>query len=670
MVNDLDVVITNLDNNTVVYLGNDIRSGANFNSPLSTNGLVLYDSVNNVENIFIPPPLSTNLGYSVTVIARAVNVNAVTAHPNQTAQDYALVISSGNGQVTNALTLTAAPSTVSPAYINVNALTNQFSSVPNSTVTGQLLLNQHVGASSPLLGNNTIALGSNTVWGVPGTNGVITLGVTNQWHFYIVTNTQSYTNAAFITFLPPTLSIPRMGVTNYGNAQDASRVEADIDMYVSQNPGLLTLDPNVVAQADKSVGRGGTEVIAYTNAQSGTYYIGIKAEDQQAAEYGFFAGFSQSPFSQSDSDGTLVQGINIPTEIPDGSTANPGIARILAICVDPITVRRVLVSDLSLTHENLGDLIGNLSHNQKFAVLHDHHPGDGRVTPYNFAYEDDDEAALPNAQHTDGPGSLRDFVGESGVGLWLLTEVDDAQSHTGRVNNVTLRLAPQLDVDGSVTLTIQPNTFAYDFIDVPPEATNLTISVVNISSMPLPLQLYVRRGDYPTLTTFDYTLPVDPVGTNILSISKLDFPPLQAGRYFIGIYNPNAVAQTVRLVMQLTLDIDGLNPILYTSTNAIPILDDAVTYSSLWVTNGPVTNNPIIVRADVGVAINHPRVSDLALTLVSPEGKRILLYENRGGTSATGLGSATTTTNFFGTQVAGGAATDTNNIGPVPLLES
>ena len=75
-------------------------------------------------------------------------------------------------------------------------------------------MNQHVGASSPLLGNNQIVLGTNTVWGDAGTNGLITLGVTNQWHFYIITNPTAFTNAAFATFLAPTLSDPRMGVTN------------------------------------------------------------------------------------------------------------------------------------------------------------------------------------------------------------------------------------------------------------------------------------------------------------------------------------------------------------------------------------------------------------------------------------------------------------------------
>ena len=63
--------------------------------------------VNNVENVFLAPALATN--YSVTVVARAVNVNAVTARTNDVVQDYALVISSGDGEVADALTVTDAP---------------------------------------------------------------------------------------------------------------------------------------------------------------------------------------------------------------------------------------------------------------------------------------------------------------------------------------------------------------------------------------------------------------------------------------------------------------------------------------------------------------------------------------------------------------------------------
>ena len=106
LVNNLDLVVTNLDNGQVYY-GNDIGSGFNFNQPHTpgdSNSPARFDSVNNVENVFVQSPVATN--YSVTVIGRNVNVNAVTAHTNQVAQDYALAISSGGGLVADALTLT------------------------------------------------------------------------------------------------------------------------------------------------------------------------------------------------------------------------------------------------------------------------------------------------------------------------------------------------------------------------------------------------------------------------------------------------------------------------------------------------------------------------------------------------------------------------------------
>ena len=79
--------------------------------------------VNNVENVYLSPPLATN--YSVTVIARGVNVNAVTARTNDVVQDYALVISSGDGQVADALTVTDAP-VVSVTSSSVTFVTNSF----------------------------------------------------------------------------------------------------------------------------------------------------------------------------------------------------------------------------------------------------------------------------------------------------------------------------------------------------------------------------------------------------------------------------------------------------------------------------------------------------------------------------------------------------------------
>ena len=82
------------------------------------------------------------------------------------------MVSVGEGEVTNAFSVTDRASSAIPTGdqdITVVATTN----AP--------LMNQMVGANSPLLGTNTLPLGTNTVW---GPNGVLTIGQTNQWHFY------------------------------------------------------------------------------------------------------------------------------------------------------------------------------------------------------------------------------------------------------------------------------------------------------------------------------------------------------------------------------------------------------------------------------------------------------------------------------------------------------
>ena len=89
LVNDLDLIVTNLITHEV-YWGNNIASGSVVSDSTETNAPPVDDVVNNVENVFLPGPQSAS--YSVTVVAKRVNVNAVTSHPDGVVQDYALVI--------------------------------------------------------------------------------------------------------------------------------------------------------------------------------------------------------------------------------------------------------------------------------------------------------------------------------------------------------------------------------------------------------------------------------------------------------------------------------------------------------------------------------------------------------------------------------------------------
>ncbi|MCL4786145.1 MAG: S8 family serine peptidase [Verrucomicrobia bacterium] len=610
LVNNLDLVVTNLDTGDV-YWGNDIVAGNNFTFPWDTNGAPNADVVNNVENVYLLPPLATN--YAITVLGRQVNVNAVTAHTNNVAQDYALVIGYGNGETPGALTLTEEP-LVRANQWTLTGITNEFRS---SLIEGQLLLGQHVGANTPLLG--------------------VTNGMTNQWHFYVVSNTMGFSNAAFVTSLPPTLSLPRMGVRE-NNVNNATRGEADIDLYVSKDPGLTNLVPAVLAAADQSRGRAGTELIVYSNSVAGdVYYIGVKAEDQMAAEYAFLAVFSLDPFSARDGLGNLiVRGLPIPTVVPDGSPADPGVALVLGLAVEPVFLRRVVVTN-SYYHENPGDLLGVLSHGDRFAVLNNHRgdpPGQ-----YGYWYDDLGEGDIFGAISTDGPGSLRDFVGEQGLGVWLLAMTDNSLTATGEVRQLLLRLEPQnLEDDGTVR-TVPPNRFTFDFIDVPVAATNLTVCVASNTE---PVELYLRRGDFPSRTQYDH-LAVIPPGGGCLSVDKSDLPPLRSGRYYIGVFNPSAVAQTILLTAKVDLDPNLIVPVNYRSVGNELFLDDAVSYSSIWVTNIP--NPTRIAQIEMGLRVDHPRISDLSFHLISPRGTRVLLMENRGNTNSISAGSSVLLTN-------------------------
>ena len=675
LVNNLELIVTNLDSNTptnpVVYFGNDFPAGSIFTELWDgDSNNIPYDTINNVQNVYIEFPIATN--YSITVFAKDVNVNAVTANSNSIVQDYALVISS---DFTNGLTLTNAP--ILPSYMpDVDILTNQFTD--SATAAGAFLENQLVGASSPLQGTNTLGLTNQDNW---ATNGQITIGVTNQWHFYVITNTPGpnatvsfFTNALFATFNPVELSIPPVGV-NAPNVNDATRPEADIDLYVARSSvfGLLpalnltNLDPTILANCDKSLGRGGTEDLIYTNAQQDeVFVIGVKSEDQEAAEYQFVSLFTLQPFNDGQNN---FEFLPVPQAIPSGTPTKAGVARLFTVVDGSFNIQRAVVTN-HMEHQNFGDLVGTLKGpNGVSVVLNNHTFGNGS-TNQTLIYEDNGQGDITGSRQSDGPGTLRDFIGRSAAGLWMLTESNTSLFLTGQVDSVTMHLDPENLASGEggsnfVTFTILPFTFHYESIVVPPDATNLTICVAYDPASPafLPLDLFVRYGndpavDLPTQTTFDYMRVIDPPDGGCLSISQTSLPPLKPGTYFIGVYNPNPAKQIVRLSAEIDRNVSGANPGVIVSTNVPgPLTEDAVTNNSIF-----ITNKQDIVSVNVGVVLTDPRISDLDLTLVSPTGQRILLMENRGGPNTTKLGHLNVITNFFGPTTNGGPNANTNAI--------
>lgn len=645
LVNDLDLVVTNLDTKAV-YFGNDIPGSSTVNFPWDTNAAPNIDSVNNIENVFLSPLLGTN--YAITVRARRVNVNAVTAHTNDVVQDYALVISCGNGEATNALSVTQ-PDLVATQLSQVIYVTNSLS--PDSKFATAILQNQRVGANTPLL---------------PSINS--TNGMTNQWKFFVVTNSTDFTNAAFLVSQQTDLATPRLGVFATSGLAESTRRYADIDMYVAPNvPGLTNLEPAVIAASFKSLSRNdlsGDELVIFSNSlPNDVYYVGVKCEDQMAAEFEFFAIFSEVPLGAEDPNGFVRAYPMLGNAIPDGSPSQPGGTRFVAITRPTLTggnetVRRVIVTN-NVTHENYGDVISSVDHNSRLVVLDNHRtletpPYPVPPGPYRFLYDDSGEGDFLNGIPPDGPGTFESFIGEVPGGTWYFTYSDDALSQVGTVNDVRIRVERQREDDGLTTNTIAANSWKYFSRNVPVEATNLTVCVSIVSPSPQPMQVYIRKGRRPTQTAYDYTMTINPSGC--LSVDKFDLPPLTAGRYFIGVFNGNPTTQTFTYQSILELG-EPPAPVQFGSVGSAPLLDDAVTNHTVFITE---TN--LISRLDVGLRIDHPRVSDLAITLVSPRGTRVLLVENRGGTNDGGFGTSLTVTNFVPVDAAGGPAGVTNFI--------
>lgn len=605
LVNDLDLVLTNLTS-TNTFFGNDIPDSSDYNLPITEQSTA--DTINNVENIFIRAPLSTN--YLITVKGSRVNVNAVREHPNGIVQDFALVVSTANNSITNAISIKPASTLITQA--------------PDPTVitNGFALLNQRTSAHSPLLGGG--------------------LGQTNQWKFFIFTNSlmvldnpvlTNGPNVAFTTFLAPNLSDPKRNLS------------ADVDLYVSRgDAGLLTLNPASIANADKSVSQGGTESVLYTDAVIGEiFYIGVKAEDQKGAEFAIIGISTEQPFSTIDPNGNLrLNGFPVGRLIEDGSPLQPGYEPIIVPSGTDRIIRNVQ-AQISFYSENFGDTLGNLSHNQTFAVLHNHSQDFGLPfvngapnTIDTFLYNDSDsgQVATVGVRSSDGPGNLTAFIGESTSGPWIYSVFDNAVNNQTRVDSFQLIVEPMEDLlGGIINGTVLPQRFEYYVFDVPASATSFEVFLSNISPT-LPLELYVRREQVPTLDEFDKFVGISPPGGS-LTLSRNDSPPLNGGRYFVGVYNPNVQAVNFSITAVILEDVDGVSfdVITLAPDQPIPILNHAETQSDLF-----IGNDERIAEIRAGVRVDHPRVSDLTFRLISPQGDSFLLAEARGGVEADKLG--------------------------------
>jgi subtilisin-like proprotein convertase family protein len=517
------------------------------------------------------------------------------------------------------------------------------------------LLNQRVGANEP----NLYANGG--LYKATETNGNLA-----QWHFFVYTNTQfvngqTATNVAFATFLPPNLATQIDPRTN----------GADIDLYVSTNPGLTNLAPAVFAAMtsnDMSLSRSGTETVIYSNSQPGeVYYIGVKSEDQQGADFDFYAIAQQAPFNIDNPDGSITytyQGP--PVVIPDDQFGAPP-AQVLAIANKASqgrNIRKVTVT-LVINHANPGDLYGVLQPDQATQVVLNNFSGPQVGELFTNTYNDLDDG-FPGV-HTDGPGSLQNFMGQTIPPVWLLEEADNAAFQGGEIVSFSVTVSPQ-PLLGPVSVTLAPGQVFFDYVNVPTDAIYLT-NAVTLQNGTSSASLGVYMTNYNDVTQND----VD--GTNLtfnaggglqtpggyLLVGTNSPLPLSGGTWYYGIYNNGSTKVT--FTNEIFFDYSFVPNLVQTYTNTVPLslTTDGTTNS----TQICVTGGQQVLDLSVGIRLQDQDLNDLVIQLTSPQGGSIVLFENRGGDLADSLGL--TVTNSVSTNFVYTTFTEDTNLADVPI---
>ena len=623
LVNDLDLVVSN-ELTGQVFVGNRFEPQTGLSTALiatndfRTNADAVFDRINNVERIIFDPAGASN--FVVTVVAHLVNVNSRRDASNAILQDFSLAISDDSDAGTGVSGSKIEPIAATPPLPGTGVPLMQV------LTNGTPVLGIRAGANSPLINDP--------------------LGQSNQWRFFVFTNTPGATtaigdfvltngsNIAFITFPVGELSHSR---TN----------EPDIDIYVSLNPGLTNLDPGVIARAYKSTSQGASEQVVFSNAPPTTavYYIGVKSEDHEGTEFGFIGVSTDQPFDSNVNGVPTPFALPLTPGIPDGTPKKPGKGLYLAISTQSKRLRKVVATD-TVRHQRFPDLLGNLKHKNTYAVLNNHGLLGGLISQTNpgvtTTYEDTKSTKYGKTRHTDGPGSLVNFIGQSGQGPWFLSMIDNASGNTGRISNFRLGLVPNDFSSEFVSRCVDAYSDEVEFIEIPTDAVQLDVTISNMSPA-LSLEVYIKRDDIPdpaSPTNSDKYATIQPPG-GTLSLSVHDVPPLVAGRYFILVHNPNGTQVCYQIKGVVQRNLASKITRVYSSSNILEVLpDQARAFNSVAVEeNRPVT------EVQVGLRVDHARESDLSIRLTDPAGTSTVLFENRGGGDASGLGTTTLYTN-------------------------
>jgi subtilisin-like proprotein convertase family protein len=709
LVNDLDLTV---EAGNQVFYGNDFVGGATQTSardPWTREAIdnPSRDSVNNVEKIVIGDPQSLTDAQGkpvsslvVRVSGRRVNVKAVndyydvTKRTNEIVQDFALVISADNSIVTNAF----------PALDRVKDVTVNTNVIVQTLFNGLEATNQRAGANSPLYWTN----GNSVQWRFfvfTNNDRAITEGVA-------IPGLTAGRNVAFITSGPLNVGAPR------NIEPDIDLYVSKDPLITNLNPAVLG-DAN---KTWKSTTRLGTEQVVFAPDQfvhdkddlpttnlvqiydplhtdlggvivdqanvDDVFYIAVKSEDQQAGEFTLIAISSDKPFEE-DRDGIrVIHMLPAPHDVPDGTPNLPQGRRYYGV---PLRGGRILNSDVffSVEHEELGDLVGTVGHGSVYATLNNHSLPNGftnllalvysssTYAPHDVTghyYNDPNEypanlynptippPGRPLLLQPDGPRDLSLFAGMRANPVWTLDMADSAAGHTGIVHQAEVHvtpLKPPLLNGQTIQGTVAANGQDFYPLDLPVDASKVTISLTIAGGANPNVLLLVRKDVVPATNNFDYegTFTSGGSATVTISFDRNSQPPLIPGEYIVGVVNSGNTPVNYTLTVTIETDSSGAFR-AELGDSFIPLKDDAKTVSE-----ADYSLDRVVTDATVAILSENARVSDLVLRLTSPQGTSVILSENRGFFDTNGFGSVRASTNGAGDIFQNSYAVFTDDLG-------
>ncbi len=207
-----------------------------------------------------------------------------------------------------------------------------------------------------------------------------------------------------------------------------------------------------------------------------------------------------------------------------------------------------------------------------------------------------------------------------------LTVTDNSGASNSISKSVTVTAPPMgnalskgVPVSGSVNSTSANSSFVEYTVAVPAGASDLSIATTGASG---DIDLYVRFGAAPTLTTYDCR-PYTGSGNETCS-----FAAPGTGTYFIRVYGYATGTQTFTLTADWSVGGGGTQPSFFENQTNYNILDNTTIESPISV-SGRTGNAPSNLQ--VAVTIYHTYKGDLKVDLIAPDGSVYVLHNRSGG---------------------------------------